>query len=488
MQDSIVISLDNVSKSYKLYRKKFQQMLDLLGFSPAKDVEIFNALRNINLKIKKGQRLGIIGRNGAGKTTLLKLITQNFMPTSGTVVVNGTIQALMQMGLGFHPEFTGLENIKSALLFNGLPAEQYQQTVEDIIDFTELGDFIHQPLKTYSLGMQSRLYFAVATAIKPEILVIDEVMGAGDAYFSAKSAERMKRLTDNGCTLLLVSHSMTQVLQFCDESIWLENGEIVMQGDSLDLVKSYEAYSRKLEKEYCSTQLSTNDKPIIQSKWLTQKLMKEVLQEHGQIPEANNDLEKIVTEATQETVADPMAVVSQKTVVAEPSSISRWPSQETGLIISDVSILDHNNKPIAVIETGDQVNFLMEVEATETGNYGCIPVILIFDDGGRWITRHCGELINVDMQRGNKIHIDLEYSALLLGTGTYTFSAAIYKTLNLEDLSTASYYDLLSRSFTFKVIGPYKIDSSIIHHPANWKLREHLNSIDSEQLQDTESI
>lgn len=443
MCSNIAIAFSEVSKSYKLYQSKFQQMLDLLGISRAKNTTTFDALKDINFEVKKGQRLGIVGRNGAGKTTLLKLITQNFLPTKGNVYVNGRIQALMMTGLGFHPEFTGMENIKSSLLFNGLSDADYQRAIDDIVDFTELGDFLWQPFKTYSLGMQSRLFFAVATAVKPEILVVDEILGAGDAYFSTKSAERMKQLTNSGCTLILVSHSMSQILQFCEDAIWLENGQVVMQDESIEVVKCYEAYSRKLEKEYFSTHIAAQEKPVTQTDWLKKKLIKEVLGEKQIQAEQNKDKENHLSE-------------------------SRWPSQESGLQISKVVLEDKAGQVSNVFETGQFLKFVMEIEALESGEFDCIPVILIFDEEGRWITRHTGELTKLSMKQADKHVMSLTYEALQLGRGTYVFSAAIYKKLDLFDLSTARYYDLLARSFTFKVIAYPETDLSIIYHPATW--------------------
>src|SRR5262245_14282812 len=257
MRESLAISLTDVTKTYRLYASIKEQALDVLGVSRLRfwrrpRYTTYPALDGINLEVEQGERLGIVGRNGAGKTTLLKLITGNFAPSSGVVRVNGAVQALMQTGLGFHPEFTGHENVRSALLYNGLSRSETHAAIEDVIAFAELGEFIDQPLKTYSSGMQSRLMFATATAIRPDIVIIDEILGAGDAYFSAKSAQRMLKLAASGCTLLLVSHSMQQVLQFCDRAIWIESGRIVKEGQALAVVKGYEEFTQKLERESAS--------------------------------------------------------------------------------------------------------------------------------------------------------------------------------------------------------------------------------------------
>jgi lipopolysaccharide transport system ATP-binding protein len=208
----------------------------------------FWALRAIDLEITAGSRVGIIGRNGAGKSTLLKLITRNIAPTEGRIDVNGDVQALLEAGAGFHPEFTGYENIRASLTYQGLTTTEIKTAIEEIAEFTELGQFLSQPFKTYSMGMQARLVFATATALRPHILIVDEILGAGDAYFASKASERMKELVeDSGATVLLVSHALEQVARYCDESIWIERGRIVMRGPSLEVINAYEEFVHRLE-------------------------------------------------------------------------------------------------------------------------------------------------------------------------------------------------------------------------------------------------
>ena len=179
MHDDIAIRLTNVSKAYRLYSSRWHLAVDTLGLGwmfpkIIQDTPTFLALKNLSLTVPRGSRLGVVGRNGAGKTTLLKLLTGNFAPTQGQVEVTGRIQALMDVGLGFHPDFTGFENIQASLAYNGLPRAELERAVEDVIDFVELGDFLHQPIKTYSLGMLSRLGFATSTAIKPDVLLMSK--------------------------------------------------------------------------------------------------------------------------------------------------------------------------------------------------------------------------------------------------------------------------------------------------------------------------
>ena len=213
----LAIKIYNLGKMYKLYNNPADKVMDAFGvnhllFWKKTYYQEFWALRGLDLEVKKGERLGIIGRNGAGKSTLLKIITGNVSPTEGTVEVKGRVQALMELGTGFHPEFTGRQNIRASLAYQGMSQSVISEKEEEIIDFSELEDFIDQPIKTYSAGMYARLAFSTATSVQPEILIIDEVLGAGDAYFAGKCVERMKKLTEqSGATVLFVSHDLGSV-------------------------------------------------------------------------------------------------------------------------------------------------------------------------------------------------------------------------------------------------------------------------------------
>jgi len=244
------IQIINVGKKYLLFRKPRDKLLHIFGLNKiipitTSQYKEFWALRQINLSIHKGERVGIIGRNGAGKSTLLKIISGNIEPSEGSVKVQGRINALMEIGTGFHPEFTGRENIRASLSYQNIDPREIRILEDEIIEFSELEDFIDQPLKTYSAGMYTRLAFTVATVIKPEILIIDEIMGAGDAYFNGKCIERMKKLTSNGATVLFVSHDLSSVQMLCERVIWIERGSIMMDGNPLHVVKAYSETVRK---------------------------------------------------------------------------------------------------------------------------------------------------------------------------------------------------------------------------------------------------
>lgn len=247
------IKINDLGKMYRLYQNPTDKVLDAFGvnrwlFWRKKYYQEFWALRGLNLEVKKGERLGLIGRNGAGKSTLLKIITGNVTPTEGIVEVTGRVQALMELGTGFHPEFTGRQNIRASLAYQGLSSAVIKNLEEEIIDFSELEEFIDQPIKTYSAGMYARLAFSTATSVQPEILIIDEVLGAGDAYFAGKCVERMKKLTEqSGATVLFVSHDLGSVQALCDRVIWIDRGTIRFDDSSLSTIKQYSAMIRQQE-------------------------------------------------------------------------------------------------------------------------------------------------------------------------------------------------------------------------------------------------
>lgn len=243
-----VIKLEQVSKMYRLFHAPRYRMMEALGIPvlPSR-YEEFWPLRKISLEVRPGERLGLVGRNGAGKSTMLKLIAGLLQPTEGRITVRGKVQALMELGTGFHPEFTGRENVLSSFAYQGVTGRLAAKLLDDVLDFSELEEFIDKPVKTYSAGMYSRLAFAASTAVRPEILIIDEILGAGDAYFAGKSAKRMRDLTAEGSTVLFVSHDMSAVQLICDRAVWIERGRIVGDGDPIDIGRSYAASIRKQE-------------------------------------------------------------------------------------------------------------------------------------------------------------------------------------------------------------------------------------------------
>ena len=239
MQD-YAVTLQNVSKVYRLYNDKKARMKEAFSISGKKYHREFKALQDINLNIPKGNIVGILGRNGAGKSTLLKVISSILTPTTGTVNVRGKMVALYGFGGGFNENYTGRQNIYFSGAVVGFSRAQMREKEESIIEFADIGDFIDQPVKTYSSGMRARLAFAVATDIDPDILVLDEVLGVGDVLFRRKCFARMEKFFKGGKTILFVNHSTGSVNELCNSAILLDRGEVILEGDTKTVTTYYE--------------------------------------------------------------------------------------------------------------------------------------------------------------------------------------------------------------------------------------------------------
>ncbi len=239
--DALSIRLEEVSLCYRLAKQRIPSLkeytIHLLRGALA--YEKLWALQDVNLTVRRGESLGIIGRNGAGKSTLLKVISRVFKPTRGTATVNGRLAPILELGSGFDFELTGIENVYLNGLLLGHTRREVEEKVEEIVDFSGLGDFIRSPLRNYSSGMQARLGFAIATAWVPDILILDEVLSVGDVTFTEKCERRLRRFHDAGATVLLVSHSSRSILDNCSRCIWLDDGRIRADGDSREVVKLY---------------------------------------------------------------------------------------------------------------------------------------------------------------------------------------------------------------------------------------------------------
>jgi lipopolysaccharide transport system ATP-binding protein len=435
------------------------------------------ALNGINLTISRGERVGIIGRNGAGKTTLLKLITRAAEPSSGYLTVNGDVQALMQVGLGFHPEFTGRENIRASLLYSGFTAEERRWAEEDIIFFCELGEYLEQPLKTYSLGMQSRLQFACATAVKPEILIVDEILGAGDAYFSVKSSQRMELLTKSGCTLLLVSHSMQQVIQFCERCLWIDAGRIVQDGNARDVATKYEQFMFDISKGLRGGEVVTEpSRPFAKSTGKpgavgSERTSEETLSTDK--PAAVADCDEGDQDPPRRPIPDWFRgqLATQMGPDAEEiqaaSSTSGWVN-DSRLRIVGANLIAKKGKNNRHFVVGDPLTLEITIEAQVDGQFDCWFVALIYSDDGKPLARHVSEKKALQLSALSRTKAQLHYDELRLGTGEYHASVAIYKQWNPSDRTAANWYEILNRSIEFRVDAVAEYDPSLFHHPASW--------------------
>ena len=233
------IKITNLTKIYKLYARNRDRLKDSLGLSKNASYKEHYALKNVDMEVKTGESVGIIGVNGSGKSTILKIITGVLNATSGDVQINGRISALLELGAGFNMEYTGLENVYLNGTMMGFTEKEIDERLQDILDFADIGDFVHQPVKTYSSGMFVRLAFAVAINIDPEILIVDEALSVGDVFFQAKCYHKFEEFKKMGKTILFVSHDLTSIAKYCDRVILLNKGVKLAEGNPKDMVNMY---------------------------------------------------------------------------------------------------------------------------------------------------------------------------------------------------------------------------------------------------------
>ena len=242
MTDDIAISVKNLTKKYRIFGHPGDRIKQALTFGRMRFHREFTALQDISFEIKKGGTVGIIGRNGSGKSTLLQLLCGILKPTSGTIQVNGRVSALLELGAGFNPEFTGRENVYFQGAVMGLTKAEMDERFDDIAAFADIGEFIDQPVRIYSSGMFVRLAFAVAVNVDPDILIVDEALAVGDMEFQERSISRMKSLQSNGTTILLVTHAIPAVRNFCRHAIWLDDGGVMQSGEADKVCFAYQKH------------------------------------------------------------------------------------------------------------------------------------------------------------------------------------------------------------------------------------------------------
>ena len=238
-EQSLAIKVEDVTKIYRLYEKPIDRLKETVSVTHKNYHRDFYALNGISFQVKKGETVGIIGTNGSGKSTILKIITGVLTPTTGKVKVNGKISALLELGAGFNMDYTGIENVYMNGTMMGYTRKEMDAKLQDILDFAEIGDFVYQPVKTYSSGMFVRLAFALAINVEPEILIVDEALSVGDVFFQSKCYRRMEEIRKSGTTILMVTHDMGSIIKYCDRVVLLNRGEFIAEGKPGRVVDMY---------------------------------------------------------------------------------------------------------------------------------------------------------------------------------------------------------------------------------------------------------
>lgn len=413
MGRTISIEVKNISKVYKLYERPQDRFKEALHPLKKQYHREFFALDDISFDVHKGETIGIIGKNGSGKSTLLKILTGLVTPTTGTVQVNGKVSALLELGAGFNPEYTGIQNIFLNGMVMGFTHNEMKAKLDDILSFADIGEFVYQPVKMYSSGMFVRLAFAVAINVEPEILIVDEALAVGDIFFQSKCMNKMSNIINNGTSVILVSHDMLSIKRIAQKAIWLENGNIVEMGEPIPICNKY-SLSMNTNKIKNTNQI--NEVPDIPSS----------IMEYG---------EYRLRMGTGEALIEEVFINGQK----------MKPVDTVRIIMFDEVIIKVKFK--IVNKDIDDINLS----------------IVFFDSEGVYCSGMCTmyDNLKVDIKDGIAV---LKIKSMILLNGLYSIS------VGLSDRFVQVHYDLHERMYDIQVISTNVRDEGIVYLPHEWEV------------------
>lgn len=427
MSSENAIEINGLSKCYQIYETPRDRLLQMLfGRGERRYYQEFWALQDIDFSIPKGKVYGILGKNGAGKSTLLQIVCGTLAPTTGTVAVKGKVAALLELGSGFNPEFTGIENIYMNAQLLGLRKDEVDARLDQIIAFADIGNHVHQPVKTYSSGMFARLAFSVTIHVEPDILIVDEALSVGDAWFQHKSMASMRRLMESGCTVLFVSHSIDAVRALCDHAIWIEGGRVKMQGGVTEVTN---AYMNEVFIEHNRIVLESMDDHAGSGASDEAEVFSEAAHD-GHAAEVPVEFGGSVGSDT----CDEIAPAEIAPIPAVEASFDHWmasptPGDESVLRVVSLQVLDAKGLPTTKLEQGEKFTLAVDVlfhKAMRNISAG----FLIKDQFGQELT---GESVfntfrrSLDVGEGQLVRFRFSSSMLLRGGQSYSVAIRLNK-------------------------------------------------------------
>lgn len=335
MQNNYAIEVKNITKKFKVYLDKGNTLKEKMLFRSRRKYEERIVLNNISFNVKKGEAIGLIGHNGCGKSTTLKLLTKIMYPDTGTIEMRGRVSSLIELGAGFHPDMSGRQNIYTNASIFGLTRKEIDRRLEDIIAFSELEDFIDNPVRTYSSGMYTRLAFAVAINVDADILLIDEILAVGDANFQAKCFNKMKEIKAQGTTIVIVSHVLNQIEQICDRSLWIDGGKICLDGKPSEVHRTYLEYMGVKEQESLQKEKRRQEQK--------KREMAELPKEKNEVTESSDNVEKILQHSHED---------------ADEGTEKRWGNRFVEF--TDIEMLDENGISQLAFSTGENIEICMQ--------------------------------------------------------------------------------------------------------------------------------
>ena len=419
--NNIAISVKDLKKSFKVYFDKGQSFKERILFRNRSRYEDRIVLDGISFEVKKGEAVGLIGNNGCGKSTMLKLLTRIMYPDSGSISIKGRVSSLIELGAGFHPDMSGRENIYINSSIFGLTKKEIDSRLDSIIEFSELGEYIDNPVRTYSSGMYMRLAFSVAINVNASVLLIDEILAVGDATFQAKCFNRLREIKASGTTIVIVSHSLGQIEQFCDRSIWINNGKIAMAGKPREVHPAY--------LEYMSTMHGVGSVAASQA-------AAEEPQEEAEVP------------------SEPPAAEN------EQGEKLRWGSKD--IEITSVCIVDNEGKRITTLPSGKPCVIIIDyLNHKGIKKASCGIGIFRNDDLQCYGTNT--DIDHVDLEFGEKGTVKVTIPDNTLLAGEYTLDVAIHATDGFA-------YDYYRKSVSFSVSSVLS-DVGVIRVPHSWSIK-----------------
>lgn len=475
MKTENAIEVRHVTKKFRVYMDRGHTLKEIALFKKRRQYEERIVLNDISFEVKRGEAIGLIGQNGCGKSTTLKLLTRIMYPDSGEIEMKGRVSSLIELGAGFHPDMTGRQNIYTNASIFGLTRKEIEKRVDDIIAFSELGDVVDTPVRTYSSGMYMRLAFAVAINVDADILLIDEILAVGDAAFQAKCFEKLHEIKRKGTTIVIVSHSMGQIEQICDKSIWIHEGKIRKIGEPKIVDEEY-LYAmdqkrmegielqKQLEREQRRENLDENDD--------TEENQDETLAEEEISQSNSNEKDPSTNEVKlqeaenaqndkkeEEKEPDKWAKLRDKVPAFADSTAIRMGTGE--IEFTDVQLFDESGKNKNVFQTGDKIIIEMKYKTSSPGLKGNFGIGIFRDDGV-----YCYGT-NIEIEQDNKIvvsrkgYVRIIVEQCLLLRGKYFLDVAVHG-------NEGYYYDDIRRVLSFYMTKS-KRDDGVFRLETKWE-------------------
>lgn len=454
------IEVNNISKYFKVYQDKGSSLKERILFRKRNTYEKREVLRGISFNVKQGEAIGLIGENGCGKSTMLKILTRIMYPTTGAVQVKGRVSSLIELGAGFHGDMSGRENIYINSSVFGMTRKEIDDRIDDIIRFSELEDFIENPVRTYSSGMYMRLAFSVAINVNADVLLIDEILAVGDVNFQAKCFEKLKEIKAQGTTIIIVSHSLGQIERICDRSIWIKDGLIQEEGIPKYVHEHYLAEMEEVRLERLQEEFEARQEVENETK-REQKL--ESAEEKSTVQsEIEQDQKEEVIAATLETVA---VTKENKQELNVPSFCDKAAVRVGNHMVNftNIQMKNASENECRVFKTGEKMIIDLDFAPTVKELKGSISVSISRDDGVYVYGVNTNQEKNMIIDFDETSHLRFEMEELSLLTGKYTINVGLY---TIDELD----YDVIWNAVDFHVSSIKTKEIGVYQQKHSWSI------------------